>query len=256
MLDGREIRSLWEVFEEQGLPEGSLSGKGKTLAIHDACTTRQVSKIHESIRKIAERLDYNLIEPKFTKGTTKCCGYGGLAYYANRDLSREFTDDRIKDSDQDFLVYCANCKDLFLLRGKGTYHVLDLIFGNNMEEATKRKVPTISERKANRFGLKKELLRSLWSEKMDLNDEYDDLKLKIDETVTDKMEEELILESDIKKVIGYAMETKNSFYNPENGHILAWRRLVNVTFWVEYIDEADAFRIINAYSHRMQVTGV
>jgi len=118
------------------------------------------------------------------------------------------------------------------------------------------KVPTLSERRANRFRLKKEMLKNLWGEKMEMKDEYEELKIVIDDNIRNKMEDELILEMDIKKVIGDAEKTKNSFFNPENKHILAWRRLVNVTFWVEYEKINDTFKIINAYSHRMDVTGV
>lgn len=100
------------------------------------------------------------------------------------------------------------------------------------------------------------MLKDFWGELMEIKDEYEDLKIVIDDNIRNKMEDELILESDIKKVIGEAEKTKNSFFNPENGHVLAWRRLVNVTFWVEYQKVEDSFNIINAYSHRMHVTGV
>ena len=251
-----EIKSLWEIFDEKGLPSDVKLGNGKILAVHDACTTRNEKGIHESIRNIAKSLNYKIEEPQFTKENTKCCGYGGLVYFANKEFSKEVTEDRIKDSENDFLAYCAMCRDLFVLRGKKTYHILDLIYGNGKDEISDMKVPTLSERRANRFKLKKELLKNLWGEEMEIKDEYEDIKIVIEDEIRDKMEDELILEGDIKRVIGYAEKTNNSFYNPETGHILAWRRFVNITFWVEYQKVNDTFNIINAYSHRMQVTGV
>jgi len=251
-----EIKSLWAIFDEKGLPLHAKSGDGKILAIHDACTTRNENSIHESIRNIARALNYKIEEPRFTKGKTKCCGYGGLVYFANKEFSKEVTEDRIKDSEKDFLAYCAMCRDLFVLKGKRTYHILDLIYGDGKGEISDMKVPTLSERRANRFNLKRELLLNLWGEKMEIKDEYEDIKIVIEDEIRNKMEDEFILEGDIKRVIGYAEKTKNSFYNPETGHILAWRRFVNITFWVEYKKVNDTFNIINAYSHRMQVTGV
>ncbi|WP_238918399.1 pyridine nucleotide-disulfide oxidoreductase/dicluster-binding protein [Clostridium sp. YIM B02555] len=251
-----EIKSLWEVFNENGLPSDVKLGDGKILAVHDACTTRKEKNIHESIRNIAKSLNYKIEEPKYTKETTKCCGFGGVVYFANKEFSKEVTEDRIKESDNDFLAYCAMCRDLFTLKGKKTYHILDLIFGNDEENISDIKVPTLSERRANRFKLKKKMLKDFWGELMEIKDEYEDLKIVIDDNIRNKMEDELILESDIKKVIGEAEKTKNSFFNPQNGHVLAWRRLVNVTFWVEYQKVEDSFNIINAYSHRMHVTGV
>jgi len=255
-LKNIKIKSLWEIFDEKGLPLDAKSGNGKILAVHDACTTRNESGIHESIRNIAKSLYYNIEEPKFTKEKTKCCGYGGLVYFANKGFSRQVTEDRIKDSQHDFLAYCAMCRDLFVLKGKKTYHILDLIYGDGNAEISDMSVPTLSERRANRFKLKKELLENLWGEKMDIKDEYEDIKIVIGDELKGKMEDELILEGDIKKVIGYAEKTNNSFYNPETGHILASRRFVNITFWVEYQKVANTFNIISAYSHRMQVKGV
>jgi len=255
-LKNIKIKSLWEIFDEKGLPLDSKSGNGKILAVHDACTTRNEGSIHESIRNIAKSLHYNIEEPQFTKEKTKCCGYGGLVYFTNKEFSKEVTEDRIKDSENDFLAYCAMCRDLFVLKGKRTYHILDLIYGNGNAEISDMSVPTLSERRANRFKLKKELLKSLWGEKMDIKDEYENIKIVIGDELKGKMEDELILEGDIKKVIGYAEKTNNSFYNPETGHILAWRRFVNITFWVEYQKVNGAFNIISAYSHRMEVKGV
>lgn len=251
-----EIKSLWEIFDEKGLPSDIKLGNGKILAVHDSCTTRKEKAIHESIRNIAKSLDYKIEEPEFTRETTKCCGFGGLVYFANKEFSKEVTENRVKDSENDYLAYCAMCRDLFVLRGKRTYHILDLIYGKNEDEISDMKVPTLSERRANRFKLKKKMLENLWGEVMEIKDEYEELKIIINEDLRNKMEDELILEGDIKKVIGYAEKTKNSFFNPESGHILAWRRLVNVTFWVEYKKVDDTFEIINAYSHRMNVTGV
>ena len=255
-LKNIKIKSVWEVFDEKGLPLESKSGDGKILAVHDACTTRNEKGIQRSIRNIAKSLHYKIEEPKFTKEKTKCCGYGGLVYFTNKEFSREVTEDRIKDSENDFLAYCAMCRDLFVLKGKRTYHILDLIYGSGNVEISDMKVPTLSQRRANRFKLKKELLENLWGEKMDIKNEYEDIKIVIEDKLKGKMEDELILEGDIKRVIGYAEKTNNSFYNPETDHTLAWRRFVNITFWVEYQKVNDTFKIINAYSHRMDVKGV
>lgn len=251
-----KIKSLWEVMVEEGIPEEAVKGNGKTLMVHDACTTREESIIHESIRKIAEELDYNIEEPYFTKGTTKCCGYGGNLYFSNRKFSREVSKDRIEDSDNDFLVYCAMCRDLFVLSGKKSYHALDLLFGQCNKELSIIDVPTLSERRRNRFKLKKYMLEKLWGEKMEVESQHDDINIIVEADLRNKIEEQLILDSDIKEVIYNSEKTKNSFYNPENGHTLAYNRSVNITFWVEYEKTHNGYKVINAYSHRMDVTGV
>jgi len=251
-----KAKSLWEVFDEKGLPPDVKLGNGKILAIHDTCSSRHEKGVQDSVRNIAKSLQYKIEEPEFSGEKTKCCGFGGLVYFVDKKFSCEITNDRIKDSDKDFLAYCSVCRDLFVSQGKRTFHILDLIYGTGKEKISDMKAPTLSQRREVRFILKKELLNSLWGEKMEIKYGNEDIKIVIGEEVRNKIEDELILDGDIKSVIEYAEKTNNSFYNPETGHILAWKRLVNVTFWVEYEKVNDSFNIINAYSHRMDVKGV
>lgn len=251
-----KVKSLWEIFDEQGLPSEAKDGEGKVLMVHDACTTRKEKGIHESIRNIAERLNYKIEEPYFTKETTKCCGYGGNVFFSNRQFSKEVSKDRIEESKNDFLVYCAMCRDLFVLSGKPSFHILDLLFGSSKRQISDMKVPTLSQRQSNRLWLKKYMLENLWGERMEISIEFDDIKIIMDEELRNKIDEQMILDSDIKAVIYNAEKTKNCFYNSKNSHILAFNRSINMTFWVEYEKTEDGYRIITAYSHRMEVTGV
>lgn len=146
------------------------------------------------------------------------------------------------------------CRDLFVSRGKKTLHILDLIFGENIDELSNKKGPTLSQRRDNRLKLKMSILK-IWGEKMDLKEEYDDINLIIDEKVKNIMEERLILEGDIKKVIGMAQQKGNMFFNPKNKHYLASRRIVNVTYWVEYEKGNDFYNVVKVYTHRMDVQG-
>ena len=250
-----EIVNLWQIFSKKGLPPITRDGKGKRLVIHDSCTARDYSNIYDSIRDVASKLGYELIEPELTKKTTQCCGYGGLAYFANREFSNYATDQRIQEKEGEYLAYCAMCRDLFVSRGKKTLHILDLIFGEDIENLSMKKGPTFSERRDNRLKFKMSILDKFWGEKLDIKEEYSDLNLIIDERVKKLMDERLILEADIKKVIGHSEENQNLFLNTENNHYLAFRRILNVTYWVEYIKVEDYYKIITVYSHRMDVQG-
>lgn len=250
-----EIISLWKIFNEKGLPNITDNGRGKSLVVHDSCTARDYSHIYDSIRDIAYKLEYELIEPELTKKETQCCGYGGLAYFANREFSTYATDQRVQEKDGEYLAYCAMCRDLFVSRGKRTLHILDLIFGEDMEKLSMKKGPTLSERRNNRLKFKISILNKFWGEKLNLKEEYSDIDLIIDEHIKKLMEDRLILEADIKKVIGHSEENQNIFYNTENNHYLAFRRMLNVTYWVEYVKNGDSYKIITIYSHRMDVQG-
>lgn len=246
--------SLWEIIQRYGLPETAKKVQHQILNIHDACATREKNEVHESVRNIAGELGYEIRELKYTKNKTKCCGYGGLVYYANREQAKGFVEDRINETKEDLLVYCAMCKDLFVGGGKRTFHILDLIFGENMEEAARKEMPNLSQRHANRIGLKYKLLRELWGEEpdMDLNKEKE-LNLVISEDIWKIMEQRLILLEDIQQVITHSRISGERFFNPENSSYLANLRIKYVTYWVRYAERDDGIHILSVYSHRMEV---
>lgn len=249
-----KIISLWEIFDAYGLPERNIVPGRRVLNIHDACASRHNPKIHESIRNIVTQLGYKIEELDYTKDKTKCCGYGGLVYYANKEQAQEFVKDRMSESSEDLLVYCAMCKDLFVEGGKRTFHILDLIYGKDMDSIALKKMPTFSERQQNRTRLKIELLKNIWGEEqgMDLINKYE-YNLIIPDAIIDLMEKRYILVEDIEQVINNAKNNNDCFYNPETSNYLAKLRLDNVTYWVMYEEKENDIVITNAYSHRMEV---
>ncbi len=246
--------SLWEIFESYGLPETARNGKNHVLNVHDACSTRHNKNIHDSLRNIAVKLGYEIKELKYSKEKTKCCGYGGLVYFANKEQTESFVKDRINESDEDILVYCAMCKDLFVEGGKSTYHILDLIFGENPDETAHKKMPNLSQRHANRAWLKNRLLSEIWKEDPEMYlDKKNVLNLEIPHEIWKVMEERFILVEDIEKVIEHSEISGERFYNPEDSSYLANLRIKNVTYWVRYAKKEDGIHIISVYSHRMEI---
>jgi glutamate synthase (NADPH/NADH) small chain len=247
------IVSLWEFMLESGLPcEKNMGGK-MTLAIHDACTTRHEPNVQNSVRKIIDKLGYKIEELEYSKEKTQCCGYGGLVYFANREMTEDIIEARIHESEKDYVSYCFMCRDLFAWKGKRTLHILDLIYGQDINELALKKGPTLSERHANRTHLKKKLLKNLWGEEMSEITENNKLNIVLSEEMVNKMEDRLILVEDLEKVLDYAENTKSKFIDSDNGHYIAHRKLGHVTYWVEYEVEGDQYIIHNTYSHRMEI---
>jgi hypothetical protein len=247
------IESLWEVFERLGLPETTVNPAASTLAIHDPCTTRHESHIQDSVRRILIRLGVDLMELPLGRDRTECCGYGGLMFFANRDLARAAIDRRINESSLNYVAYCAICRDFFASRGKPTVHLLDLILGSDVEESARRRAPGYSQRHENRVRLKRALLRELWGEEIMGSLLPELIRLEIPDAVSRIMEERLILEEDIRQVIDHAGKTGLRLRNQETGHLLAHHKPASVTYWVEYSLEGDTYVIHNAYSHRMEI---
>jgi Fe-S oxidoreductase len=246
------VASLWEIITRYGLPENAPKGNGRTLNIHDACSTRHKSAVHDSIRRIASELGYSISELKYTKEKTKCCGYGGLVWYANREQADAFVKDRTDESPDDLLVYCAMCKDLFVGGGKRTYHILDLIFGDDPEQLGLKKMPNLSQRQMNRSALKNSLLKDLWNEDPEMKQRKKSALI-IPQDVWATMEGRYILLEDIEKVLEHSRSSGARFFNPIDSSYLASLRIATVTYWVCYREKEDGLHIISVYSHRMEV---
>lgn len=252
-LPGDRIVSLWELIDSLGLPPRQTAAKKAPLAVHDACATRHDGHIHQSVRNIAQKLGYELQELSFSKDMTECCGFGGLMRFANRELADLVIKRRIGETPANLLTYCANCRDHFSSHGKPTWHLLDLLFGDVPSEDTASKGPDYSQRRENRFRLKRSLLKELWGEQSVETERDQSVKLHISDEVREIMEKRMILAEDLQQAINWAEKTGSRFVHRKTGHLLARHRPTTVTYWVEYSRSEHGYVIHNAYSHRMQV---
>ncbi|GAP13644.1 aldehyde dehydrogenase, iron-sulfur subunit [Longilinea arvoryzae] len=248
-----EIVSLWELFDQYGLPEDAVQTKKGVVSIHDPCSTRHESQIHESVRRLVDRAGYRIEELPLNREKTSCCSYGGDMWLANRELAQKVVERRIAESDADYLTYCAMCRDFFAARGKPTLHLLDLLFEKDPQARATRQGPGYSQRHENRARLKWKMLKEIWGETMPDQASYESIQLIIPEDVQKVLEDRLILVEDLQRVIEYAEKTGQKFLNPATGRLLAHYKPTRVTYWVEYSRKGDAFRIHNAYSHRMEL---
>lgn len=259
------IVSLWEVYEEYGLPAGfpgvANAAERMAVAIHDPCTTRHERKIQDSVRTLVERLGYAVEELPLSRERTECCSYGGVMWLANRPVADAVVRRRISESPADYLTYCAVCRDFFARRGKRTLHLLDLIDGLDPNASAERPCPGLSQRQENRARLKRKLLAELWGERMSEEQvAWEKIRLVIPEDVQARLDDRLILDDDVRQVIDHAERTGRKLVAPATGHLLAYYRPTAVTYWVEYAphtapEELDrAFVVFNAYSHRMQIS--
>lgn len=251
-----DIVSLWELYDQFGLPEETAPQKPGVVAVHDACTTRYEKQIHDSVRNVLRKLDFKIEELPNRRETTECCGAGGLVQFANRKLANDMAKRRADESSADYVAYCAMCRESFAAQGKKAYHILDLIFGEaDLSEPAKR-APSHSRRRDNRSRLKYKMLTEIWGEKVTLEEKpHRAIKLALSAEIEKLMEERLVLEEDIQRVIEHAERTGSKILNRQNGHILAFHKPVNVTYWVEYSRQEDLYVVHNVYSHRMDVEG-
>jgi glutamate synthase (NADPH/NADH) small chain len=244
--------SLWEILDREGPPAEAPRGHGEMLALHDSCTARSAPEIQDSVRSIARKLGYDIEELPYSRDMTKCCGYGGLMYLVNRELTGKVIKSRIDESAADYLTYCANCRDFFAGEGKPSHHLLDLVF-DGYSGGPARPGPTLSERRDNRRLLAGRMLAELWGEAMPEQQDHAKVKLRIPADVAAKMEKDYILVDDVQQVIHQAEKTGDKLQVPATDRLIAHYRPSLVTYWVEYAVSGDEYEVFNAYSHRMRI---
>lgn len=245
-----KIKSLWQVLAEKGLPEIDKSNSAIEVAVHDSCTARYNNDILDNVRKILTERGYKETPLEFSREKTKCCGYGGLVFYGNKEIALETINERAKESPLPYVVYCSVCRDFLVKAGKPTWHLLDIIFGNDSQETAKKAGANLSEKLTNRTKLKQQLLKELWEE--DFKPQTD-LELKFTDGILDIMEDRLITARNVSDTIKFAEETGRKLIRPSDKHFIAHYRKTLVTYWVEYTVENGYYQVYNAYCHRLQI---
>ncbi len=237
--------SLWEVFDEHGLPNRAQI-QDKTFSIQDACTARENEKIHMAVRSLLTKMGHSIEELEYSRRKTKCCNYGGLVSYANPTLTKEVLQQRAKESDYDYVVYCGACKEQFQRVEKPSYHILELIFGKISPNFC-----DVSQKRENRIALKIQMQKLLKKEG-DFHQEKR-LALYMSEEIRKRLDERLILICDLEEAILFAEKEKYKLMNPESKHFITHRKKGHLTYWVEYGQKDNGFEIFNAYSHRVEL---
>ena len=245
-LDGVDVRGIWDVLNEIGLPEGA-TGLDRPAALHDSCGARGDAQTQSAIRKIAARLGCELVETEYSGDRSPCCGYGGLTAYANREVAHAMTEKCLDRSDAPYISYCMACRDRFAREGRESRHILELVYGTDAGAP-----PDISEKRYNRLALKRDLLSELWGESTE--EEAMDFGLSFTDECRRMMDERMILTSDVIGVLKSYKQSGEAIEDGDTGRLVARERLGNVTFWVSFTEDADgAVTVHRAWSHRMTI---
>jgi hypothetical protein len=165
---------------------------------------------------------------------------------ANRKLYDEIVSNRAAGSELPYVVYCANCREVFAAGGKEAEHILDLVF-----DAEARPVPTIEQKRKNSLALKDSLSRRLTGTGFEApENEWSGVKLVISPELQKRMDDELISADDVRETIWKAERDGSGF--ERDRRFLACLVTDMLTYWVEYEPEADGFAVRDVYAHRMK----
>jgi hypothetical protein len=242
-----EIRGI-SLYELLAKADGILPVRAfSEAAVFDPCAARGDSGMQSGIRTLAGKAGVALEE---LREANRCCGYGGHMRIANPGLYDEITRNRAEACEKPYIVYCANCREVFASRGKECAHILDLVFGLNAGS----RVPTLQEKRDNSLTVKKELMKSIQGvDFMRETHEWDPLVLKISDELRKTMEKKLISDSDLKEAIWLAEKTGDKFYDENDGMCMCSMVKPVITYWVQYRETAPkTYEIFSAYYHRMR----
>ena len=155
--EGLQVKTVYELLNREENRDLLPEVKKAVVAVHDSCSTRFVDHIHQDIRDLLKKIGLELKEMTHNRKKTFCCGEGGSVPFLRPDLAREWTNKRLKETDNyRVMTYCAGCTH-FLRKGVHTDHILDLVIKPEQTMAGKAKASRTPITYTNRWRLKKRL---------------------------------------------------------------------------------------------------
>jgi len=248
--------SIYEIFEQWAIEPvgksdvsaGKFADTDVTWSIFDPCAARNCDDMQDAVRRQLAKAEISFED---LPGGDKhgCCGFGGNIEVASPKMAAKVAGDRSSLSENPYITYCINCRDVFHDDGKPVVHALDILLGI---EGPGDELPTVTERRCNRVILKEELLNETWGETM-----TDKPVLKYDLIIGPEMKAKMdalkILEEDICHVIEMGELHGRKTFDPQAETYKCYREIGRITCWVEYKPADEAFEVINVYTHRMKI---
>lgn len=237
--------SLYELLAEA--EEISLTHVFSEAVVFDPCAARDDGEMQFGVRKLAIKAGIALDE---LSEPNRCCGYGGHMRLANPALYDEITKHRAEASEKPYIVYCANCREVFASQGKKCAHILDMVFGLNAG----LEVPSLQEKRDNSLRVKRVLMKKEWDVDFEPEShEWDELILIINNEIQKTMDQKLISATDLKEAIWLAEGSGDKFCDESDGMCLCNMIKPVITYWVQYKETTHkTYEIFSAYYHRMR----
>lgn len=124
---GTTTVSLWEIIAgKDDFPFPDYGGR--RMALLDACPARENGKIHDSVRKLLEKMNIVAVEPRATRGNSVCCGDSFYGTIPVSDVKKQMTKRAAQMPSDDVVVYCVSCTKSMIIGGKKPHYLVDLLF--------------------------------------------------------------------------------------------------------------------------------
>ena len=252
-LPRAEGMSLYELLDSWDLPVFQ-SGAGQAAAVFDPCPSRDFPETQRAVRSLARKAGFHLDALPLEGEYAQCCGWGGQVEIANPKYAQGVAQNRIEASPLPYLVYCANCRDVFARRGKAAAHLLRAIFPEREGGLWDDPVPTATQSRDSRRWLKRQLLLRYKPEEVpSMENAHTGAPLLISPELLKKMDQHYLLREDVESVVDACERTGKYLLNEEKGTRLGHAMAGRLTIWAEYRNLENCRELVNVYAHRMQI---
>jgi Fe-S oxidoreductase len=147
-----KVTPVWEYLADAWTPPRRR--EGVTISIHDSCKAQHEPGLHSAIRKLVEGGGANVEEIEYREDKARCCGFGGMIYPVDSELSQKISRRRGDESEHAMITYCAGCRMALKGCGKDAIHVLDFLHSDDWKQDAAKKPPGSLGRYANRLRTK------------------------------------------------------------------------------------------------------
>ncbi len=239
---------LYDLLSELDFPVPARNRE--VISIFDPCSSRNEPKLQQSVRQLVNRAGLTHQPLPLEGNLAACCSWGGQVSIANPLYARGVVKARISQGNDPYITYCINCRDIFAAYKKPAYHILDILFGLH---DSGRPAPTYTERRVNRVKLRNQVLQEFWKDEAVMETKRSSIGLSMDPNVRQKLNDEMILETEIETVIEYCEANGKKIIDPASRHFIGHLKIGNLTYWAEYLPVNNGYVLFNAYSHRMSI---
>jgi len=148
------ICSVYELLSEVNM-EKSIDNQS-AVVIHDPCALRFNKSSQDAVRKLANRVGFEVSVMPHSGSKTLCCGEGGSVRHSSNDLSNKWVIERGSETgDKMIVTYCAGCTNQ-LGKSMSAIHILDIIFDTKAALSGKAKISKPPITYWNRIWLKRQ----------------------------------------------------------------------------------------------------
>jgi NADPH-dependent glutamate synthase beta subunit-like oxidoreductase len=147
-----KITTVWERLD--GTWQPPRLREGAVISIHDSCKARHEPGLQKAVRGLLQSGGGRIEDVEYRGELARCCGFGGMIYPVDSELSQKITRRRGAESPHPMITYCAGCRMALAGSGKEAIHILDFLLSPDWQKRTRAKPPGAIGRYVNRLRTK------------------------------------------------------------------------------------------------------